>query len=74
MSWDWFNTAAATASLMGLILGVILGTVRRLQHRETTQILVDMDRRTKALLARMETTAEARARDRKDRLGGEAEA
>jgi hypothetical protein len=27
MIWDWFNTAAGAASLMGFILAVILGLV-----------------------------------------------
>jgi hypothetical protein len=82
MSADWFNTAAGAASLMGLILGVVLGTVTWLQNRDTKKILVtmdtstkallrDMDRSTKDLLARMETNADARYRDLKDHLDGE---
>jgi gas vesicle protein len=69
MSGEWWHTAAGAASLMGLVLGVILGAVTWLQHRDTKRILDamdrstkaqldQMDRSTKALLERMETAAE----------------
>jgi hypothetical protein len=85
MSGEWFNTAAGAASLMGLVLGVVLGAITWLQNRDTKKILMEMDRSTKVLvtdidrstkelLARMETNAEARYRDLKDNLRGGADA
>jgi hypothetical protein len=59
MSGGWWHTAAGAASLMGLVLGVILGAVTWLQHRDTKKILTEMEHSTKALLERMETAAEA---------------
>ena len=67
MTWEWFNTAAGAASLMGLVLGVILGAVTWLQSRDTKKILERMDTRnlahhaqTQAMLERMDRAAEQR--------------
>jgi hypothetical protein len=65
MSWDWFNTTAGAASLMGFILAVILGLVSwrisratdRLiaqSHRETQALMAQGDARTHEILARMD--------------------
>jgi hypothetical protein len=70
MSGDWCHTAG----LWVLILGAILGAVRWRQHRETTQILAAMERRTTALLAHMVTEASAHDRDRRGGLAGEEDA
>ena len=63
--WEWFNTAAGAASLMGLILGVVLGMVSWrisratdkliLQNsRDTHALIVQGDARTQDILARMD--------------------
>jgi hypothetical protein len=71
------------ASIVGLIVtisSVIQGIVGRRtlksMHRETQETLRTLgagQTRLGEILAQMETNADARARDRKDRLGGEAE-
>jgi hypothetical protein len=63
VSGDWFNTAAGAASLMGLILGLVLGAITWLQNRDTKTILAEMDRSTKALMTDMDTGTKALLRD-----------
>jgi uncharacterized membrane-anchored protein YhcB (DUF1043 family) len=53
MSGEWWHTAAGAASLMGLVLGVILGAVTWLQHRDTKRILDAIDQRHKEQVERM---------------------
>jgi hypothetical protein len=46
--WDFFNTAAGAASLMGLVLGVVLGVVSWRSTRATLTVLDRMDQRAEA--------------------------
>jgi hypothetical protein len=88
--WEWFNTGAGAASIVGLIVtigGVVQGIIGhrtlKTMHRDTQETLKvlgtavqgigDGQTRLGEILAQMETNAEARARDLKDRLGGEQE-
>jgi hypothetical protein len=83
MTWEWFNTGAGAASIVGLIVtigSVIQGIVghRTVQsmHRETQETLRQLgagQTRLGEILAQIETNAETRYRDLKDRLDGEAE-
>jgi len=72
--WEWFNTAAGGASLMGLIVASILGVVSwrisqatdRLIQRtsEGTQTLIDRTTaNTQAMLERMDQRADERHRE-----------
>jgi hypothetical protein len=74
MTWDWFNTAAGAASLMGLILAVILGVVSWRLTRATDALIERTSARTqelmahgtsetKAILERMDQQANARQRE-----------
>jgi hypothetical protein len=69
MSWEWFNTGAGAASIVGLL--VTLGGLW--SAWQTNRLIASTHKDTLAVLERMETNAEARYRDLKDRLGGEAD-
>jgi hypothetical protein len=85
MTWptplEWLGMLGTLATLTSLVLAWGARDTKQILRRmdqanrayhETSQAMLDrMDRSTKDLLARMETNAEARARDLKDRLGGE---
>jgi hypothetical protein len=64
MTWPtpfaWLGMVGTLATLTSLVLAW--------GARDTKKMLAEMDRSTTALLARMETNAEARYRDLKDRL------
>ena len=76
--WQW----AALSGLALTAIGVGLGVVALLQAGRqtkaltgqlgaTTQLIAGAEERTQRILQRMETNAEARYRDLKDRLDGE---
>jgi hypothetical protein len=88
MTWPtpvaWLALIGTLATLISLVLAwgardtaqILrrMDQANRASHETSQAMLARMDRRTKDLLARMETNAEARARDLKDRLGGDTEA
>ena len=68
--WDFFNTAAGAASLMGLVLGLVLGVVSWRSTRATLTVLERMDQRaderhreTLTVLDRIDARAEDRHRE-----------
>jgi hypothetical protein len=74
MNWEWFNTAAGAASLMGLILAVILGLVswrisratdRLIQqsHQDTRALINQTSANTQGILERMDQRADERQRE-----------
>jgi tellurite resistance protein len=48
--WDWFNTAAGAASLMGLVLAVILGAVSWRITRATDKLIQSTSESTHTLI------------------------
>lgn len=75
--WEFFNSTAGGASILGGILA-IAGYVGA---RKTNRLIAQMHGETQTtlrslgeILAQMETNAEVRYRDVKDRLDGRAEA
>jgi hypothetical protein len=79
----WLALIGTLATLTSLVLawGALdtrqilrrMDTANHASHETSQAMLERMDRSTKDLLTRLETNAEARARDLKDRLGGEEE-
>jgi hypothetical protein len=74
MSWDWFNTAAGAASLMGVILAGILGVVSwRISQatdkliastaKDTQTLITQTTTNTHTLLERMDQRADERQRE-----------
>ena len=56
MTWgDFFNTAAGAASLMGLVLGLVLGVVSWRSTRATHQLIARGDAQTQTLLREIHT-------------------
>jgi hypothetical protein len=75
--WEFFNSTAGGAS----ILGGILAIAGYFGARKTNRLIAQMHGETQTtlrslgeILAQMETNAEVRYRDVKDRLDGRAEA
>jgi hypothetical protein len=75
MTWDFFNTAAGAASLMGLIIAVVLGVVSWRSTRATNQLIAEGDAHTQRLIREVhaDTLAsqerlEARAQEGRDRM------
>jgi hypothetical protein len=68
----WFGVLTGAASVAGLIVAVVGNRTVKAMHVETQTTLTQMDAGLKQVLDRMDARAEARYRDLKDRLGGEA--
>jgi hypothetical protein len=76
MTWGEIGTLA---SILGVFIGasaivqaVLSNRTVKAMHVETQTTLTQMDAGLKQVLDRMDARAEARYRDLKDRLGGEA--
>jgi tellurite resistance protein len=50
MNWEWFNTAAGAASLMGLVLAAILGAVSWRITRATDKLIQSTSEDTRILV------------------------
>ena len=72
--WEWFNTAAGAASLMGLILAAVLGIVLwristatdkliRSTSEGTQTLITQGNTNTQAILERMDQQANQRQRE-----------
>lgn len=70
MTWDFFNTAAGAASIMGLIIAAVLGVVSwrstqatdrliRTGKADTDRLIAEGEARTQALLVEMRASTAA---------------
>jgi hypothetical protein len=57
--WEWFNTAAGAASLVGLVPAAILGAVSWRISRATDRLISQGDANTQAILREMQTATRA---------------
>jgi hypothetical protein len=69
--WQWVALIGLALTAIGVGLGVIALVLSGRQQGSLATLVAGAEERTQRLLARMETNAETRYRDLKDRLDGE---
>ncbi len=68
--WEWFNTAAGAASLIGVTVAVVLGVVSWRITRVTDRLISQSHTDTRALIERAGATTQA-IRERMDQRADE---
>jgi hypothetical protein len=69
--WQWVAIIGLALTAIGVGLGVIALVLSGHQQVSLATLVAGAEERTQRLLERMETNAESRYRDLKDRLDGE---
>ena len=70
--WQWVAIIGLALTAIGVGLGVIALALSGRQQGSLATLIAGAEERTQRILTRMETNAEARYRDLKDHLDGEA--